>query len=62
MMTLSTGFDALEGEKAPHCYHLVTIKSASRVRLFAANGANRSANAAPFGDRSFGYDVLDLFS
>jgi hypothetical protein len=45
-------------DKTPHCYHLVTIKTASRIAAFCGNRQSQ--------DFHFGVDgrilVLDLFS
>jgi hypothetical protein len=41
MMTLSM-MASSPMTKAPHCYHLVTVKSASRLQLFAATRALRA--------------------
>ena len=44
MITLSIEPRApLQHEQQPHCYHLVTIKTAGDLRLFAANGPDGGA-------------------
>jgi uncharacterized membrane protein (UPF0182 family) len=62
-MTLSIdGSSIPQGRKTPHCYHLVTIKSAIRLQLFTASGPEPVFR----GDSHFavdaGFYVLDLFS
>jgi hypothetical protein len=47
--------------ETPHCYHLVTLKSACRLQLFAAGAVHRPyQTGAPIGC-GFLNDVLDLF-
>jgi hypothetical protein len=62
-MTLSIEklFDASE-EKSLHSYHLVTIKSAFRVQLFAAvRQPSGQPIPSPWAHKTT-IDVLDLFS
>jgi hypothetical protein len=38
-------FGRLERVKTPHCYHLVTLKSAIRLQLFAAGAVGLPPSA-----------------
>jgi hypothetical protein len=59
MMTLSMdGSWDTSNDKTPHCYHLVTLKTAAALQLFAANRTLAISRFAV--DRRF--YVLDLFS
>jgi hypothetical protein len=61
MMTLSIDVSAMpHGGKSPHCYHLVTLKSACLLQLFAA-GADRAAFLKSPWLWMIEFNVLDLF-
>jgi hypothetical protein len=48
--------------KTPHCYHLVTLKSACRLQLFAAGAGGRTGSSGIFFGCGRLLYVLDLFS
>jgi hypothetical protein len=62
MMTLSMNGFGASRLKTPDCYHLVTVKSAARLQLFAAAGIAVFARTAISKMWMRAVLVLDLFS
>jgi hypothetical protein len=62
MITLSIGGLGYLKGKTPHCYHLVTIKSACRIAAFCGNRGPAGSSQPLTRLWKSPADVLDLFS